>query len=140
MVDLFGRIVPFKLTVVVCETPPGPSNLMTPTSATGPTGPKATIEPLVAIPKEPFNVLTEHSSESALADGASDKASASVKTIVNGLLIFFITVHLTLGFRTLQQLGPWRCQWRSETGNRRQTMSMWISCCLLVSAGSRGAC
>src|ERR1700746_334396 len=104
MVDLFGRIVPFKLTVVVCETPPAPSNLMTPTSATGPTGPKATIEPLVAIPKEPFNVLTEHSSESALADRASDNASASVKTIVNGLLIFFITVHLTLGFRTLQQL------------------------------------
>src|SRR3989442_2249270 len=96
MLDLFGRIVPFKLTVVVCETPPAPSKFITPTSATGPTGPKATIEPFVAIPKEPFNVITEHSSTSALAAGTSDNAIASVKTILTGLHIHicFIIVHL----------------------------------------------
>jgi hypothetical protein len=62
MDDLFGRMLPFKLSVVVCETLPAPSNLMTPTSATGPTGPKTTIEPVVVIPKEPSNLLTEQAS------------------------------------------------------------------------------
>ena len=34
-----GIIVPLRLTVVVCEGPPFPSNMITPTSATCPTGP-----------------------------------------------------------------------------------------------------
>src|SRR5215472_18357093 len=33
-------ISPFVLTVVVCETPPSPSKLMIPASATGPIGPR----------------------------------------------------------------------------------------------------
>src|SRR5215472_2181317 len=110
MLDLFGTIVPFRLTVVVCETPPSPSNLMTPTSATGPTGPSATIDPLVSIPNEPRSALTEHESESALADGANNNnTSVSPETMLSCLLLCFIfftsrfkfeqsETHKSLGF------------------------------------------
>jgi len=56
----FGIIIPLRLTVVVCETPPSPSKVMTPTSATGPTGPAETIDPVVEVPYDPSMVSREH--------------------------------------------------------------------------------
>ncbi len=50
------------------------------------------------MPKEPFNVLTEHSSKSALAQGVSNKASTSARDMLSVLLICFIIFHPVEGW------------------------------------------
>ena len=75
-----GIIVPLRLTVVVCEAAPFPSNMITPTSATCPTGPAKTIDPVAKIPCEPRKVSSEHAGEEESSSWTAALAAGTIRT------------------------------------------------------------